>query len=92
MKLKLNLLKPFSDVVGRKELGFEFDGKTLEDMFKALVQKYPKLKAEIYTKDDEITDYISIFVNDKPLSILNGIKTELKNGDELLVFVPISGG
>ncbi len=92
MKLKLNMLKPFSDVIGKKELGFEFDGKTIEDLFKALVNKYPKLKDELYTKDDEITDYVSIFVNDKPLSALNGVDTKLKNGDELLFFVPISGG
>jgi MoaD family protein len=92
MKLKLNMLKPFSDVIGKKELGFEFEGKTIEDLFKALVNKYPKLKDELYTKNDEITDYVSIFVNDKPLSALKGVETQLKNGDELLFFVPISGG
>ena len=92
MKLKLNLLKPFSDIVGTKKLGFEFNGKTLEDLFKSLVEKYPKIKSELFNEKDEVTDYISIFINDKPLSVLNGVATELKNGDELLFFVPISGG
>ena len=92
MKLKLNMLKPFSDVIGKKELGFEFDGTTVEDLFKALVNKYPKLKEELYTEKDEVTDYVSIFVNDKPLSALDGTGTKLKNGDELLIFVTISGG
>ncbi len=92
MKLKLNLLKPFSDAIGKKELGFEFEGGTLQELFEALVEKYPKLKKELYSKNDEITDYVSIFINDKPLSVLNGLKTKLKNGDELLFFVPISGG
>lgn len=92
MKLKLNLLKPFSDIVGKKELGFDFNGKTLEELFKELVEKYPKLKEELYTDKNEVTDYISIFINDKPLSVLNGMETQLKNGDELLFFVPISGG
>jgi len=44
MKLKLNLLKPFSDVVGRKELGLDFKGKTIEDLVKVLVDSYPNLK------------------------------------------------
>jgi molybdopterin synthase sulfur carrier subunit len=92
MKLKLNLLKPFSDIVGTKELGYDFDGKTLKDLFKSLVEKYPKMKNELFNEKDEVTDYISIFINDKPLSVLNGVATELKNGDELLFFVPISGG
>jgi molybdopterin synthase sulfur carrier subunit len=92
MKLKLNLLKPFSDIVGTKELEYDFDGKTLKDLFKSLVEKYPKMKNELFNEKDEVTDYISIFINDKPLSVLNGVATELKNGDELLFFVPISGG
>ena len=92
MKLKIKLLKPFSDAVGKSELELDFDGATLEDMLKVLVNKYPRLKKEFYTKTDELTDYMCMFVNDKPISALNGINTELKNGDELLFFIPVSGG
>ena len=92
MEIKLNLLKPFSDIVGTKELGFEFDGKTLEELLRALVEKYPKMREELYSKEDELTDYISIFVNDKPLSAVGGVEIVLNDGDELLIFMPISGG
>jgi len=92
MKLKIKLLKPFSDAVGKSELELDFDGATLEDMLKVLVNRYPSLKKEFYTKTDELTDYMCMFVNDKPISALNGINTELKNGDELLFFIPVSGG
>ncbi|EMR74839.1 MoaD family protein [Thermoplasmatales archaeon SCGC AB-540-F20] len=92
MKLKIKFLKPFSDAVGKSELELDFDGITLEDMLKVLVNRYPKLKKEFYTKTDELTDYMCMFVNDKPISALNGINTELKNGDELLFFIPVSGG
>ncbi len=92
MKLKIKLLKPFSDAVGKSELELDFDGATLEDMLKVLVNRYPSLKKEFHTKTDELTDYMCMFVNDKPISALNGINTELKNGDELLFFIPVSGG
>ena len=92
MKLKIKLLKPFSDAVSKSELELDFDGATLEDMLKVLVNRYPRLKKEFYTKTDELTDYMCMFVNDKPISALNGINTELKNGDELLFFIPVSGG
>ena len=92
MKLKLNLLKPFSDAIGTKELGLDFDGKTIEDLINKLVETYTKLRTELYMENDEVTDYVSIFVNDKPISVLGGLKTELKDGDELLFFIPISGG
>jgi len=92
MKLKIKLLKPFSDAVGKSELDLDFDGATLEDMLKVLVNRYPKLRKEFYTKTDELTDYMCMFVNNKPISVLKGINTELKNGDELLFFIPVSGG
>jgi len=92
MKLKIKLLKPFSDAVGKSELELDFDSNTLEDLLKVLVDRYPKLKKEFYTKTDELTAYMCVFVNDKPTSALNGLNTVLKNGDEILFFIPISGG
>jgi len=92
MKLKINLLRPFSDAVGKSELELDFNGVTLEDLLKVLIKSYPKLEKELYTETDELTEYICMFVNDKPTSALNGINTELKNGDNVLFFIPISGG
>ena len=92
MKLKLKLLKPFSDAVDKSELELDFNGSNLEELIKLLVDKYPKLKKEFYTNTGELTDYMCVFVNDKPMSALNGINTKLKNDDEILFFIPISGG
>ena len=92
MKLIIKLLKPFSDVIGKSELEMDFNGSTLDDLLKVLVNRYPELKKEFYTKTLDLTDNVCIFVNDKPMSALRGLKTELKNSDEILFFVPISGG
>ncbi|MFW6120512.1 MAG: ubiquitin-like small modifier protein 1 [Petrotogales bacterium] len=92
MKLKIKLLKPFSDAVGKRELEIDFSGITLEDLLKILVDRYPKLKKEFYTETDELAEHICVFVNDKPVSALNGISTELKNNDEILFFIPVGGG
>ena len=92
MKIKIKVLKPFSDIVGKKELELDFEGVTLDDLIKYLVDRYPKLNEEFYKNANELTDYLCIFVNDKPISVLDGTNTELNNGDELLFFVPVSGG
>ena len=92
MNLKIKLLKPFSNAVGKSELEIDFEGNTLKDLLKLLVDKYPKLKKEIYTTAGKLTEYLCVFVNDKPISALNGINTKLKNDDEILFFIPISGG
>jgi MoaD family protein len=92
MKLLIKLLRPFSDVIGKKELEIEFNGLNIYNLLELLVNKYPKLENEFFSEKGKVTDYICIFINDKPLAALNGLKTKLKNDDEILFFVPISGG
>ena len=91
-EINIKFLKPFSDAVGKSELSIDFDGTTLKDLLKVLSERYPNLKKEFYAGNDKLTDYICVFVNDKPISALNGINTELKNGDKILFFIPVSGG
>lgn len=92
MKLTIKLLRPFSDVVGKNELEIDFNGDNFKDLMEIITNKYPKLKKEFYNQNDELTEYICIFINDKPLSALNGNTTKLKNGDRILFFIPLSGG
>jgi len=92
MKLKVNFLKPFSDAVGSREIEEEIDGSTISDLLDHLVSAYPKLRDELYEDDGELTDYFIIFVNDRPINALDGLETVLKDGDEILFFIPISGG
>ena len=92
MKLKIKFLKPFSDAVDKSEFEFNFNGLTLNELLQVLVDRYPKLKAEFYSENNDLSDHLCMLVNDKPTSALHGLKTELKNGDEILFFMPISGG
>lgn len=92
IKLKIKFLRPFSEAVGKNNLEIDIDGRTLMDLLKMLVNRYPKLEKEFFTTKDKLTEYICIFVNDKPISALNGLDTELKNDDNLLFFIPVSGG
>jgi MoaD family protein len=92
MKNKIKFLKPFSDIVGKNELEIEFIGSTLEDLLNELINQYPNSKKELFKENGELTEYVNIFVNDKPISALKGINSELKNNDEILFFMPVSGG
>jgi MoaD family protein len=92
MIVYVKLLRPFADIIGKSDLRIDFNGTTLTELLNILVNKYPELKYELFTKTDELTDYICIFINDKPASALDGLQTELKENDEILFFVPVSGG
>ena len=92
MNIRVKLLKPFSDAVGKGQLDLEFEGGTIEDLVRVLCDKYPKLEKEVYSDNGEITEYLAVFVNDKPAHTLDDVRTKLKDGDELLFFFPVAGG
>jgi MoaD family protein len=88
----VKLLRPFSNKIGKNEIEIDINGTTFIDLLKVITDEYPKLKEELYTENGKLTTYICIFVNDKPLNALSGLDTKLKNGDEILFFIPVSGG
>jgi len=92
MKLTLTFLRPFSDIVGKKEILIDFKGANVSDLLGRLLSDHPGLKEHLVEADGSFTNYLSIFVNDKPLSALNDIETELHDGDSLLFFFPVAGG
>ena len=92
MKIHLKFLRPFKDIIGKPELTLDIQGKTLKDLLLILVEKYPNLEKELFTINNELTEYVCIFLNDKPITVLDFLNTELKNGDNLLFFIPVSGG
>lgn len=92
MKITIKLLRPFSEVVGKNELIIDFEGNTLDDLIKILIDKYPQLKKELFSETEELSEYLCIFINDKPITALDGLDTKIKNNDEILFFIPVSGG
>ena len=57
-----------------------------------LCQLHIGLKKELYDDKGQVSYSVNIFVNDKPLSALEGENTRLKDGDEILIFMAVSGG
>jgi MoaD family protein len=92
MKITIKLLRPFSEIVGKSELILDFNGNTLDDLIKILIDKYPQLKKELLSETEELSEYLCIFVNDNPVTALDGLDTKLKIDDEIIFFIPVSGG
>lgn len=89
MNIHLHFLNPYKNLIGKEKITLDFEGGDIEALLSKLSEMYPKFGKEL-ENDGEL--YLSIFVNDKPMSALDGDKTQLKDGDELLLFFAIAGG
>ncbi|MEM3442733.1 MAG: MoaD/ThiS family protein [Candidatus Bathyarchaeia archaeon] len=80
-------------ISGKSKITLNFeDALPLREVVKKLVEEIPTIKRILI--DPELEDprpNTLILVNGREISVLNGLETMIKNGDEL-VFVPVTHG
>ncbi|MEM3703497.1 MAG: MoaD/ThiS family protein [Candidatus Bathyarchaeia archaeon] len=93
MKVSLRFVGSFRNLTSKSKVKLELsEGAQLKEVIKKIVEKFPKIERALI--DPELRDprpNALIIVNGKEVSVLKGLETVLKDGDEV-VFVPISHG
>ncbi len=90
MRVRVKLLKPFSEAVGRPELELELPpGSTARSLVEHIAGGHQRFKEQAYESDGRMSEYITMFINDRPVT---DVDAPLKDGDEVLIFFPVSGG
>ncbi|MBX5327864.1 MAG: MoaD/ThiS family protein [Candidatus Bathyarchaeota archaeon] len=93
MAITVRFIGAFRGVSGKSKITIKFEEETpLRETIKRIVEKIPELKKVLI--DPELEDprpNTLILVNGKEISVLNGLQTLLKDGDEV-VFIPVIHG
>ncbi|MBP1450029.1 MAG: MoaD family protein [Thermoproteus sp.] len=66
------------------------DGTVVDDVLNILNEKYPSFKNKV-VKNGKIIPMHDILVNGRSIDFLNGLRTELKDGDVVVVVSPFGG-
>jgi MoaD family protein len=93
VKVTLNLLNIFYLMI--KEKSIQYEGKTIKDVISQFVSNYgDKLNSQLIDKKrkNKLNDQILILLNGRDIKYLNKYKTELKDGDNIHLSVPLAGG
>ena len=66
----------------------------MDTVLKTLAQRYGKrfVKYVYDEKTGEVKGFLQFLVNGKSVVALNGLQTELKDGDVLAILPPVGGG
>jgi len=90
MELELRFFATFRESAGQKTVHREFDdGTRTGDVLQTLSEEYPDM--DLF-EDGELREFLTILRNGKDIQHLDGLETELDDGDELSVFPPVAGG
>jgi molybdopterin converting factor small subunit len=92
MKVTIRLLQPFKSRVGKDTVVVDAKKGNMVSILEALCQKHPEIEADIMPQGCVNAD-IGLILNDTPLVGDKPFdKVKVSSSDELILFLPISGG
>ena len=82
----------FRDILG-KDLNVEVaNDSTIKTLLDDLISTKPRLKNALFGESGRIKEYIIIMKNRKNINTLDGLNTQLAEGDEVAILPPAAGG
>jgi MoaD family protein len=97
LQVSVRFFTSLREIVDKKEekLNFPEDEKaTVDIVLETLKQRYGKPFVEyVYDHETgEVRGFLQFLVNGKSAATLNGLQTELEDGDVLAILPPVGGG
>jgi len=95
MKITLHTILGIKEVIGQRLSEIDLPpGSTVEDFLTYMKERWgDKVSARLFDPDSgAVLPYVRIMVNGQTIQLLEGMETLLKEGDEVLILPPVSGG
>ncbi len=79
-----------SSTGGQKEIVAE--GDNVREVLRQLAQQQPATEGQLFGQDGELNRYVNVYLNDEDVRVLEGLDTEVKEGDTLVILPAMAGG
>lgn len=68
------------------------EATSVREVLEQAGEQYPALVQQILTRDGAVRRYVNIFVRGEDIRSLDGLATQLHDGDEAIVMPSVAGG
>jgi molybdopterin synthase sulfur carrier subunit len=97
LRVSVRFFTSLREITGRREEILRFADKeavTVDKVLRKLAEHYGKDFAEyVYdSRTGDVKGFLQFLVNGRSASTLDGLNTELENGDVLAIIPPVGGG
>ena len=75
---------------GEAEVSVE--GGTVGDALRALAERYPSTKDQLFSPEDELNRYVNVYLNDEDVRVLAGLDTAASESDTVVILPAMAGG
>jgi len=93
-KVTARFFTTLREITGKKEEPVEFSKTaTINSLLKQLSKKYGKdFDDYMFDEIGDVRGHLQILVNGKSITATGGLKTKLKEGDQVAILPPVGGG
>ncbi len=91
MAVTVYIPTPFRRATNNKDR-FEAAAKTVGGLLDELERAYAGLKGLLRDEGGEVHHHVNIYVNSEAIEALQGLRTPLKDGDEVAIIPALAGG
>ena len=95
IRVKVHTILGLKEIIGQREIEISIpEGSTLEELLLQMVRKWGEtLSSYLFEPGStRLLSHIRLLVNGRDIAFLNDMETILQEGDEILIFPPVSGG
>ena len=82
------VLRPSTN--GEKEVSA--DGADVGQVLKSLAQTHPATEGQLFGEGGQLNRYVNVYLNDEDVRVLDGLTTEVGEGDVLVILPAMAGG
>jgi len=68
------------------------DGGTVGDALRALADRYPSTKDQLFSPEGDLNRYVNVYLNDEDVRVLNGLETYASESDTVVILPAMAGG
>ena len=91
MAVEVKIPVVYKKLVGGKKI-LETNPGTIRSILDEILTEYPKLKEKFLDEKGEFKSHLSIFLNNKTISVPEGLDMFADDNDKLIILLAISGG
>ncbi|MGB9740593.1 MAG: ubiquitin-like small modifier protein 1 [Candidatus Bathyarchaeia archaeon] len=96
MRVSVRFFTSLREMTGKREETLEFSDDemvTVDAVLRRLAELYGKGFIEyVYDENGNVKGFLQFLINGRSASTLNGLETELSDGDVLAIIPPVGGG
>jgi molybdopterin converting factor small subunit len=75
---------------GESEVAVE--GGTVGDALRALAEKHPATKEQLFSPEGDLNRYVNVYLNDEDVRVLDGLDTSAGDSDTVVILPAMAGG